>query len=225
MQSIQFHFDVTNVDVFVAGGEPLPNGTYPMDITNMELKANNDASSGHNLAIEWTVFEGEFKGRKHFENLNLWHTKSSAAVDIANKQLSSIGHAVGVLTGEDLTILANRHALVTVSLETSADRVNPNTGETIKGRQQNRTIRHDPYSAAGSGAPINMQQQQQAAAAAQAPAFNPAAQQAAPAQAPIQQAAPMQAAAPAAQQQAPAFTAQQQPPAAVNGAAPPPWQR
>lgn len=226
MQPIQYKFDVTNIDPYVGGGAPLPSGVYAMQITNMDCKANNNAESGHNLALEYTVIAGEFKGRKYFENLNLWHTGSSAAVEIAEKQLSSIGHAVGVLAGEDLTVLANKPMLVELELqEATPDKANPNTGETIKGRgPQNRVIKRDPYIAqsANSGAAPQFAQQPQAAAAAQAPAFNPAT---AAAGAPIQAAQQAPAFNPAAAQ-APANAPPAQAAAApVNGAAVPPWQK
>lgn len=236
MNPIQYRFDVTNIDPYVGGGgEPLPAGWYVMAITNMEVKANNKKDgqeTGHNLFDEYTVRHGDLKGRKLFENLNLWHKLSTAAVEIAEKQLSSIGHAVGIVAGEDLTVLANKDMLVEVGLDAAKpDTQNPNTGEMEKGRAaQNRIIQRKPATpenialhiegqSLNSGAAPIFAQQAQAAAAQSAPAFNPAASQA-------QSAAPIQAA-----QQAPAFTqqAQQAAPnaAPVNGSGPavPPWQK
>ena len=213
IQPIQYAFDVSAIDPYVGGGAPLPSGPYPAQITGMECRANNDKSTGHNLALEYTIIDGEFKGRKFFENLNLWHTGSSAAVEIANKQLSSIGHAVGILTGNDPTILALKPMIVELELtEAQPDKINTTTGENVKGRgPQNRIIRRDPYQAA-QVAPVPG-----AAAAGNAPAFNPAAQAQAPAQ-------------PAATSQAPAFNpaaaaapAQSAAPAATPAA--PPWQK
>jgi hypothetical protein len=218
---ISYNFDVTNVDPYVGGNPTLPTGTYPMQITNMLVKANRDAATGHNLAMEYTVLDGEHKGRKYYENLNLWHSGSSAAVEIANKQLSSIGHAVNVLAGADLTILCFKPMLVELELtEQQPDTINQNTGETIKGRgPQNRVIRRDPFQQQASQVPGQVAQQVAPAAAAAnaAPTFNPAQQQvAAPAAAQGQQApafAPAQQAAPAAQA------------APAGGPAVPPWQK
>lgn len=226
---ISYNFDISGIDPYVGGGGTLPSGPYPMQITGMEVKANRDASSGHNLALEYTVLDGEFKGRKFYENLNLWHTGSSAAVEIANKQLSSIGHAVGVLAGADLTILAFKPMIVELELtEAQPDKINPNTGETVKGRgPQNRVVKRDPISQQATQVPAQVAQQvaPAAAAASAAPAFNPA--QAQPAQ-PAQNPVAAQAAAPA--QQAPAFAQAAAAPAAAAPApagapATPPWQR
>jgi hypothetical protein len=229
MQPIQFNFDVTNIDPFVAGSAPVPTGAYAAAIRNMQVKANGNAATGHNLALEFVITEGEFKGRKVYENLNLWHTGSTQAAEIAMKQLSSIGHAVGVLQGGDLTLLANKVMMIEVDYqdETPAS-VNPNTGAEIKARPaRNNILRHDPYDAGAAAAtqphvpaaqPVS---QPNAAAAAQAPAMQAAAQAApaaAAAPAPAAQAAPAfnpaTAAAPATQAAAPAG----------NGAVPP-WQQ
>lgn len=231
MQGIAYKFDVTNIDPYVGGGgAPLPRGWYLMPITNMEVKENNKKETGHNLFLEYTVHVGELKGRKHFENLNLWHTASSAAVEIAEKQLSSIGHAVNVLAGEDLTLLANKPMLVELDLtEAEPDKVDPNTGNTIKGRgPQNRIIQRKPATeenyalyiegqAANSGAAPQFTQQPQAAAAAAAPSFAPASAPTAAPAAAAPAASPVPAASPA-----PAAAAV----ANASGApAAPPWQR
>lgn len=236
MQAIQYVFDVTNIDPFVAGGQVLPGGWYMAPIIDMECKENNTKGTGHNLWLESTVIEGEFKGRKFYENLNLWHSSSSAAVEIAEKQLSAIGHAVGVLTGNDLTVLANKPMLVEIELQDAQpDKTDPNTGNTIKGRgPQNRVVQRKPATPENialylNGQPANgtvpgaaaPQQAAQAAAAGKAPAFNPAsaAPAAAASQAPAFNPA---AAAPAAN--APSAAPASATPVAAGGAVPP-WQK
>jgi len=210
LKPIEFTFDIGGIEPYVSGGEPLPTGTYAMKITDMQVKGNN-GDTGSNLALEYTVLEGEFKGRKFFENLNLWHKTSSSAVEIAYKQLSSIGHALGITAGSDLTILADKAMLVDLQyVDATPDTPNPNTGETIKGRgPQNRVSKRSAYAAQSIQKQPGFQQQQQASAANQAP--------------PMQQQAP--------QQQVPNPVPQQQSPApqqvaqGTPGAAPPPWQR
>jgi len=235
--SIQYQFDVTNIEQYVAaGGAPLPDGWYVMAITDMEVKANNNKDSGHNLALVYGVQDGEFKGRKLFENLNLWHTASTAAVEIAEKQLSSIGHSVGVTSGNDLALLGNKPMLVEVRLDPATeDKINPNTGAVIKGRgPSNSIVQRKPATpenialylhgqpangaAPGAAAP-NLAPQ--AAAANAAPTFNPAA---APApQAAAQQAPAFNPAAAPAAANAPSAAPVSAAPAA--GGAVPPWQQ
>lgn len=220
---INYPFNVEGIDPYVGGAStPLPAGKYVMEIAEMEVRANRDASTGHNLSLVYSVLDGEFKGRKFYEALNLWHTGSSAAVEIANKQLSSIGHAVGILSGNDPTALAFKPMHVELELtEAAPDKINENTGETVKGRgPQNRVVKREAYQAAQAVPNVAAAP----AAAAQAPAFAPAAQ---PAQAAATAAAPA-AQAPAAQAPAFAPAAAQAPAAAAPaGGAPvaPPWQK
>ena len=224
MQPIEMPFDLSKIDPYVGGAEPLPSGTYPMAIKEMEVVANNKAETGHNLKLIYEVIEGEFKGRKLYENLNLWHKTSSGAVEIAWKQLSSIGHAVGIVQGNDLTALANKPMMVEVMLEPGKEASMDANGNEIKARgPQNRVVRRDPYSAQSTAQaqphipasqPVSAPN---AAAAAQAPAFNPAqAQQAQQAPAAAQQAAAQQT------QQIPAAPAQAVP-TGTPGASTPPW--
>jgi hypothetical protein len=230
---IQYAFDVTNIDPYVGGNAPLPGGWYLVAITDMEVRENN-GKTGHNLSCENTVQDGELKGRKFFDNLNLWHGSSSQAIEIAQKQLSSIGHAVGVLSGNDLTLLANKPFLVELELTAQEpDKLNPNTGETVKGRgPQNRVIQRKPATPenialhlngkpSNSGPAPQFIQQSQAAQAASAPAFN---QAQSALSAPAQSAPPFN---PAAQQQAatPAANQSQAQAVANGGPAIPPWQK
>lgn len=229
IQSIPMPFDMTNVDPYVGGGGTVPGGWYLAAISDMEVRENNNKESGHNLYNSYTVHEGEFKGRKVHENLNLWHKTSSGAVEIANKHLSSIAHAVGQIQGTDLNQLAQKVMLIEVELEADQpDSINPNTGETQKGRKGRNNILqrkaatpenialHINGQPANSGAAPQFTQQAQAQQAASAPAFSPAAPVAAAA-APAAQAAPAfapaQAAAPAAA------------PAPAGGPAVPPWKK
>jgi hypothetical protein len=232
MNSIPFAFDATNIDPFVGGGgKAVPAGQYPMYISDLEGKANNNATSGHHLAVEYTIAEGEFKGTKVWDALNLWHQTSEPAVEIAQKKLSAICHAIGKLVIADITEIANIVHLVTVDLEPEKpEGVNPNTGEKIKGRAaRNNVLRNDHPSTAAAkpapnlgGSPVRgapTSPMQAAATAAQQPA----------------QQAPAQAAASPAANAAPPFTQAQQPAAqqapATAAAAPagpggvPPWQR
>jgi hypothetical protein len=234
VKSIPYNFDTTNIDPYIAaGGPPLPSGWYLMPITEMDCKENNKKESGHNLALVYTVVDGEYKGRKFYENLNLWHKESSAAVEIAEKQLSSIAHAVGVIAGSDLAQLGDKPMLVELRLDDATeDKINPNTGATIKGRGPSNSVvqrkaatpenvalylNGQPANGGVPGAAVP-QQAQQAAAATQAPAFNPAAQ--APAQAAASQAPAFNPAA-----AAPAANQAQAAPAAAAGGAIPPWQK
>lgn len=205
--SIPFKFNVAGIDPFVAGGAPLPGGFYLLSVTEMECKENN-GKNGHNLAMVNTVQHGDLKGRKLFDNFNLWIQNNSAAEEIAYKQLSSLGHAVGVVEGEDLGLLANKPFIAEVELvPEQAEKENPNTGEKIPGRKaSNRILRRMPateenfrqYIEGVSAAPSTPVPGAAAAASAppmnSTPASNPAPT---PSAAPAQSTAPVTGGAPA----------------------------
>jgi hypothetical protein len=98
MQLFQTPFDANTVkpnEVF----EPLPAGWYNAKINKSEAKPTKDNESGY-LALELEVIDGEHKGRKIFDRLNLWN-KSVQASEIAQRQLSAYCHATGVFILQD----------------------------------------------------------------------------------------------------------------------------
>jgi hypothetical protein len=102
MQLFQQPFDANQVkpqEVF----DPLPDGYYNARVINSEAKPTKDNESGY-LALELEVIDGEYKGRKLFDNLNLWN-KSAQATEIAQRQLSAYCHATGVIVINDSTQL------------------------------------------------------------------------------------------------------------------------
>ena len=72
--------------------QELPEGDYPCIITESELK-ETQAQDGSFLKLTFQVFEGEFKGRLMWENLNLYN-KNDTTVKIAEQTLKSICQAI-----------------------------------------------------------------------------------------------------------------------------------
>ena len=70
----------------------LPPGEYHVGIMNSELK--NTRAGGSMLCFTYEVMEGDYQGRKVWDNLNLWHTNPKT-VEIAMRQLKSIATASG----------------------------------------------------------------------------------------------------------------------------------
>lgn len=82
------------------GFEPVPAGTYTVMITDSEMKSTA-AGDGEYLKLTFKILdEGDFNGRLIWSNLNLVN-KNDKAVEIAQRELSGICHAVGVLEPED----------------------------------------------------------------------------------------------------------------------------
>ena len=75
----------------------MPAGDYTAMITASELLSNK-AGTGSFLKLELTVCEGQYNGRKLFENLNL-DNPSAQAVEIARGTLKKIAIACGKASG------------------------------------------------------------------------------------------------------------------------------
>lgn len=112
-QPIQLNFDASRVEPSVPF-EALPAGEYIVATTGAEVNPTK-ANDGHLLKLEHTVVEGQYKGRKIFNRLNLWN-KNPQAVEIAWRDLSALCHAASVLQVATVDQLFN--IPVTVKLTT-----------------------------------------------------------------------------------------------------------
>lgn len=94
--------------------EPIPAGWYECMIVDSEMKANK-AGTGQYLQLRFDVTEGEYSNRVLFERLNL-DNPNTTAVEIAQRTLSAICHATGVLQPRDSSDLHNIPLRVKVSV-------------------------------------------------------------------------------------------------------------
>jgi len=106
--------------------DPLPAGEYTVVIEDTDEK-DNKAGTGSYLKVVYNVVEGEYQGRKLFENLNLHfddveeNEKHATAVKIANGKLRSICFAVGNHVPQDTEELHNIPFIVIVGLKKGND--------------------------------------------------------------------------------------------------------
>lgn len=94
MAQFNGEFDATQVEPS-APMEVLPDNWYPMMIAASKWEPTK-ANDGTYLELELQVIDGPYKGRKAWDRLNLAN-KSEQAVEIAQRTLSAICHATGVL--------------------------------------------------------------------------------------------------------------------------------
>ena len=106
-------FDATQVNP-ESQFAPVPNGDYPVVITESEVKPTKDGA-GQYLQLTLEVIDGHYKGRKIWDRLNLWN-KNSTAVEIAQRALSQICHAIGVLQVQDTVMLHNKPLVATLAV-------------------------------------------------------------------------------------------------------------
>lgn len=91
-------FDATQVEP-QGDYTPIAPGEYKVQIVSSEMVATK-SGDGHMLKLEMEVLEGESAGRKLYDRLNL-DNPNQQAVEIAQRTLSAICHAVGKLSISD----------------------------------------------------------------------------------------------------------------------------
>ena len=109
-----FSFDATNIAPQTPF-EPLPAGDYEAMVTESEMKHTRDGI-GQYMSLTMEVQSGPFQGRKIFENLNLFHSNPKT-VEIAQRSLSGLCHAINVLQVKDSQDLHFRPFIVKVAVK------------------------------------------------------------------------------------------------------------
>lgn len=106
---------------------PIPTGEYPAVIIDSDLKPTK-SNNGHYLELTCEVSAGEFKGRRVWARLNL-DNPNPKAVEIAQRELSAICHAVGRMVVEDSAQLHNRPLVIRVEYVEAGGNRNSATNE------------------------------------------------------------------------------------------------
>lgn len=99
---------------------PLPKGEYRAIAVESEMKATK-AGTGQYLQIEWQVVAGDYNERKLWSRLNL-DNPNEKAVEIAQRELSSICRAVGVMKPKNSEELHDKPLLLSVDVEERNDK-------------------------------------------------------------------------------------------------------
>jgi hypothetical protein len=105
------NFDASTVAPQASSG-PVPAGTYLaqcIDSDVQPLKSGN----GTGLKLTFEIIDGQYKGRRIWENLNIQHS-SEDTQRIAQSQLSALCHAVNVIKLQDTAAL--HHKPVTIKV-------------------------------------------------------------------------------------------------------------
>jgi len=93
---------------------PLPTGEYTVIITQSEMK-DTKTGSGKYLQLTYQVVDGDFKNRLIFDRLNIQNANETAQ-QIAQKALSSICRAIGVMHPKDSEELHDKPLVVKVGI-------------------------------------------------------------------------------------------------------------
>lgn len=98
MVHLNQNFDAESVEPR-SSFDPLPAGRYAVQIIESEMKDTKNGQ-GQYLQLTLEVLEGEFAARRVWDRLNLINPNATA-VDIAQRTLSQICRACGVMNVDD----------------------------------------------------------------------------------------------------------------------------
>ncbi len=99
--------------------EPLPAGKYLAAITESEMKATKKGDGSY-LQMEFTILDGDCKGRKVWDRLCINHP-NDLTQKIARGSLSAICRAVGVMEPRDSVELHNIPLVISVKCKKRQD--------------------------------------------------------------------------------------------------------
>jgi hypothetical protein len=108
-----------NAEEFKDEFTPIPAGRYTAMIVKSETKRTKN-DRGSYLKLEVDIVDGQYKGRKIFENLNL-ENENEMAVHIAKAMLANICRATLVLHPKDSSELHLKPMSVRVVVEPEKD--------------------------------------------------------------------------------------------------------
>ena len=123
MASILDGFNAGEIEVQSASYGPVPSGTYEAIIVDTETKATK-AGTGRYLELTFEITGPEHSGRRIWERLNL-DNPNEKAVEIAQRTLAQICHAIGLLTPKQPEELENKPLKIVVGIEEGTGQYGP----------------------------------------------------------------------------------------------------
>ena len=171
-------FDPNSVEP-AADFEVLPPGKYPCLIEESELKSTKKGD-GYYVKLVMSVLDGQFKGRKVFDNINI-SNPNQQAMEIGQRSLSALALAIGLPAVTDTAQLANQCVVASVKVKDGDNQVR--TYLPIGGQQPPQQSPPAQYQQPQQTQPPAQQPPQQQTAAPPAQYQQPQAQTQPPAQA------------------------------------------
>ncbi|MGE0209766.1 MAG: DUF669 domain-containing protein [Lysobacteraceae bacterium] len=103
---------------------PLPSGEYPAVIVDSDMKPTK-AGTGQYLELHFQIIDGPCKGRQVWGRLNL-DNPNPKAVEIAQRDLSAICHALGITQAiTDSAVLHGRPLVIRVEYREGTGQYGP----------------------------------------------------------------------------------------------------
>lgn len=135
-----YSFNSEGHEEMQAGGV-LPASWYGMQIDETAYEQTK-SGDGHFIKLAWVVVDGPHAGRKYFARLNV-DNPNRDAVEIAERELTSICRATGLTSFSDVAELQGLKALVRLGVKKRSD-----------GRgDENQAYEYKPYTPLANSAP------------------------------------------------------------------------
>ena len=135
----QFNFDASTVAPQASTG-PVPAGTYLAQIIESDV-APLKSGKGTGLKLTFEIIDGQQKGRRIWENLNIQH-ENEETQRIAQSQLSALCHAVNVIKLQDTAALHHKPVHVRVVVREAQGQYQASNN--IKGYESAGGVRQAP---------------------------------------------------------------------------------
>jgi hypothetical protein len=135
----QFNFDASTVAPQASSG-PVPAGTYLAQIIESDV-APLKSGKGTGLKLTFEIIDGQQKGRRIWENLNIQH-ENDETQRIAQSQLSALCHAVNVIKLQDTAALHHKPVHVRVVVREAQGQYQASNN--IKGYESAGGVRQAP---------------------------------------------------------------------------------
>ena len=168
----QFSFDTNNVAPRENNYELLPAGWYTAQVTESEIVPLK-SGQGQALKLTFEVLSDGYRNRKVWARLNVRHSGSAQAEQIAQQQLRELCDSIGIVRMQDTVELHNKPVQIKVKVRKSDD---------PQYEDQNEVVGFKPVGAGAPTAAPSFPPQRAATPPTAAPSAAPAA--AAPAAAP-----------------------------------------
>lgn len=115
---IDYGFNTEEVEYDAPG---LPVGTHLVLIDDESIKKTPEKTTNpQRLVVTFKAVEGEYKGKTHMENYNLWNTNQQAA-NIAKQTLKRIADATGREVSSD-SPLKGRLLRIEIGMQKGSDK-------------------------------------------------------------------------------------------------------
>lgn len=112
-------FDPNSVEP-TTGFDPIPAGWYLVSIDDAKV-VDTKKKDGKRLTLEETVLGGDYNGRKVFHGINL-SNPSTKCVEIGQRELASLGQALGLAAITDSAELLGRQVMAKVKVKSDEGR-------------------------------------------------------------------------------------------------------